>query len=408
MTVRVKAPALAAYVTIALILGTFSDLAGPLSAFVAAFPPALGAASLLHLILSWRFFSFHQSFSTDHPQKGETVRYGLHMVNEGPIPLAPGRCAFSKPGPQDVIAASALTPTGIGESVTQEENIHCPWRGTYEIGLQAVIFRDSLGIVEIAEYAEPRVFYVYPELVRLDPSVAALTRASGSDRAGGGAVERDASIYEFLAPLRDGEAPERVAWKRWAATGSPARIQTGQSRSSALRLVLDLRPCSGRRDERLQAEDLATSAVFSVLEELVRQEIPVELILGGEDRGILVDCRETFERLFDASTNLIFDDRRMPAAAFSTVSAGGTVALLVTTRAIIETGKDDLFTLYEECLAKGTEPHVLACPPRSLEAGVRRSVETLAERQLACGSRSLLRLADCGGGTKELAGALRI
>ena len=47
----------------------------------------------IHYTKLYDFFSFHQSFSTDHPQKGETVRYGLHMVNEGPIPLAPGRCA---------------------------------------------------------------------------------------------------------------------------------------------------------------------------------------------------------------------------------------------------------------------------------------------------------------------------
>lgn len=238
--------------------------------------------------------------------------------------------------------------------------------------------------------------------------MAALARSSGSDQAGGGAVERDASIYEYVAPLRAGENPERVAWKRWAATGIPAQIVTGQSRSSALRLVLDLRPCSPRRAERLQAEDRACSAVFSVLGELVRQEIPVELILGGEDRGILVDCGETFQRLFDASTNLLFTDHRFPAAAFAPFSAGGTAAFLITTRPIVESGGDDLFTLYEECLAKGTEPHLLVCPPESKEAEVRRSVETLAELQIACGSRTLMSLADSEGGTKELANALRL
>lgn len=408
MTVRVKPPALAAFLTISLILGTFADLAGPMSAFVAVFTPALALASVVHLLFSWRFFSYHQTFSTDHPQKGETVHYGLHMVNEGFLPLAPGYCEFSKPGPTEVISASVRTPAGLGENLARQEDIHCPWRGTYEIGLSAIVFRDALGILEIAERAEPRVFYVYPELVRLDPSVGSLARSSGSDQAGGGAVERDASIFEYLAPLRAGEAPDRVAWKRWAATGVPARIETGQSRSSALRLVLDLRPSSPYRAERLQAEDLAASALFSVLGELVRQEIPVELILGGEDRGALVDCPETLQRLFEGSTNVLFTDSRFPAAAFAPIPASGSAAFLITTRPLVESGSGDIFTLYEECLAKGAEPHILACPPVSLQAEVRRSAETLSELQLACGSRALLRMAECDADTKDLAHALRL
>jgi len=403
MTVRVHPPGLAAFLTVSLILGTFSDLAGPMSAFVSVFAPALALASLAHLLLSWRFFSFHQTFSTDHPQKGETVHYGLHMVNEGPIPLAPGHCGFSKPGPQAVISALVRTPSGPGEAVSHPADIHCPWRGTYEIGLNEIHFRDSLGIVEIIERAEPRVFYVYPELVRVDPSVSSIARAAGSDRAGGGALERDVSIFEYFAPLRAGAAPQRVAWKRWAATGTPAEIVTGQSRSAALRLVLDLRPAPVSRQGRLPAEDLATSAAFSALGEFARQEIPVEFILGGEDRGTLVDSTETFLRLFDASTSLIFSDARFPAAAFTP----GTVVLLVTTRPLVESGDADIFTLYEECLARGTEPHVIACPPPELAAEVRRSAETLAERQLAFGARGLLRVADPADGTRELANALR-
>lgn len=402
MRVRVSLPGFAAFATASLILGTFSDLAGPMSAFVAVFPLTLALASVAHLVYSWRFFSFHQDFSTDHPQKGETVMYGLHMVNEGPLPLAPGECGFSRPGPAAVISARVRTPAGIAETVAHPEEIHCPWRGTYEIGLTEIRFRDALSIIEIAEFTEPRIFYVYPELVRLDPSVTSLARTSGSDRAGTGLLDSDASIFEYLAPLRDGSTPRRVAWKRWAASGVPAEIVTGQSRSSALRLVLDLRPSSTRRSERLQAEDLATSAAFSVLREFARQEIPVEFILGGEDRGILVDSQEAYLRLFDASTNIIFSDSRFPAAAFTP----GAAALLITTRPIVE-ADDDVFTFYEEALAKGTEPHVLACPPPENEAAVRKAMESLIERQQSAGSKGLLRVAFPEGGTRELEHALR-
>ncbi|GAB1483347.1 hypothetical protein MASR2M78_21630 [Treponema sp.] len=392
MRIRVNPAGLIAYAAVSLILKTFADLAGPLSAFIAVLLPALAFSSIAHLILSWRFFTFHQSFSTDHPLKGETVRYELHMVNEGPIPLACGDCGFSRPGPTALIASHVRTPAGIKEAFTHREEIHCPWRGTYEIGLTEIRFRDALSIVEIAEYTEPRIFYVYPELVSLSPSVASLARSSGSDTAGTGTLDCDASIFEYLAPLRVGSAPRRLAWKRWAATGIPAEVVTGQSRSSALRLVLDLRSCSPLRAQKLQAEDLAMSAVFSVLLEFVRQEIPVELILGGEEQGVMVDTMETFHQLFEASTNILFSDYRFPLAAF----VPGTATLLVTTMPIVESG-DDIFTLYEQALGKSCEPHLLACPPPASADEVHRAMNSLSERQQASGRHGLL--THSGGGS---------
>lgn len=403
MRVRVKPAAFAAFLTVSFIVGTFADLAGPLSAFVAVFPPALALVSWGHLILSWRSFSFHQEFSTDHPQKGETVRYGLHGINEGFFPLAPGECGFSRPGPREVIAARVATPAAPGEEITRREDIHCPWRGTYVIGLTEIRFRDALSMVEIAESTEPRTFYVYPELVNLDPTVTALARSSGGDRPAAGITDEDASIFEYVAPLRGGETNRRIAWKRWAATGTPAQIVSGRSSSSALRLVLDLRPCSPHRPERLQAEDLATSAVFSVLREFARQEIPVEFILGGDDSGILIDCEESFLMVFDSSTNIIFSDQRFPSAAFTP----GAQALLITTRDLAETDGPDLFSYYEETLARGWEPHILVCPPPGKAEETRRAADALAERRTALGAQGLLAVAAGENGAKELVHVLK-
>jgi len=400
---RIRLPSLAAFLTVSLILATFSDLAGPLSSFLSIFVPVLCLASLAHLFLSWRFFSFHQNFSTDHPQKGETVHYGLHMINEGALPLAQGYCGFSCPGLGSALAGQVQTPSWHGEKITQREDIHCPWRGSYEVGLSSISFRGALGLFELYEGTEPRIFYVYPELVPLDPSIGSLATTSGVERVGAGTLDDDQSIFEYVGPLRSGASSRRIAWKRWAATGMPAEILTGQSRSSALRLVLDLRPCSADLEERLPAEDMAMSAAFSVLQELAWQGIPVEFILGGEENGILLDGPERFLKVFDSSTSILFKDPRLPLAAFSP----GPAVLLVTTRALVEPASNDLFTLYEDSLSRGMEPHLLLCPPPGRLEEERRSLEALMDRRGSWGGRKFLRLVDSSSGTRELTHALR-
>lgn len=407
VSVRIRPIPVVSICTFSFVLGTFSGLAGFLSSFLSVILPVLFIASLIHLFLSWQFFAMHQNFSNDHPRKGEIVRYSLRMTNEGFLPLASGMCHFADPGPASSFIKEAPVPNKGHETISHDTEIRCSYRGTYIIGLSSVSFHDIIGMVEVETAIEPRVFYVYPELISLDGRVERLAFSSGSDRPGSNTREEDPTIFEYLSPLVPGKTARHIAWKRWAATGIPAETIHGQARSSALTVVLDLWPGYGTGIEKLASEDIAMSAVFSLVQYLAKEQIPVELIYGGLEKGANIDSLERFTEIFDQTTNVIFNDARFPSAAFK----NGTTALLVTTRPLVDYMKTtalDLFTAYENGLMRGNVPHMLICPPPEHADEERKILEMLAEKQTAYGAKGLLSLADSRKGLEDIAHALRL
>lgn len=413
MRVRLRPLALLAFLTITFILDTFNGLSGFLSALLSVLVPSVFLISLIQLIYSLFSFTFHQNFSNDHPLKGEIVRYELHTANESLLPMAQGTCSFSAPDPLHSFKNPITISTARKASSVYTEEIHCAYRGTYIIGLSGYTFREALGIFEIEERIEPRVFHVYPELVKLKENIEKLTDSSGADMMGTKAQEDDIAIFEYVRPIREGRVAHRIAWKRWAATGIPVEIIHGQSRTAALRIVLDLWPLDISETpeaelEKLAAEDIAISAVFSILQYLVNQAIPVSLILGGDEKSVLVDSQESFQRLYDQSTSIIFSDERFPASAFSP----GPSTLLVSTRPLVVAEalkgkkKFDLFTAYEEALTRRGEPHLLICPPSRTCDREKELLDALIDRQGELVGKALLRLADSRLGTEDIIHAL--
>jgi hypothetical protein len=408
MRIRVRLSSLAAFLTITAILATFAGLAGALSSFIALLLPSLFTASIIHLVISWRFFSYHQSFSTDHPQKGETVRYTLYAVNEGPIPLAPGECVFSDPGPSASFGGNLPVPHRPYGSLDFEKDIHCAWRGTYEIGLTSVRFADALGILTFEERLDPRIFYVYPELVRLDAGVERLAHSTGADRPGTAREMEDPSIFECVVPLEAGRSARHIAWKRWAATGVPARIAHGQARTSALRVYLDLWPGEKGSAGKLASEDMAVSVMFSVLRHLAENGIPAIFQTGSNGRPVPVHTTEEFSRLFDLSTGVIFNDSALPLAAFE----GDVSTLLVTTRTLDAQSPTtqitglDLFNLFDGAIRAGSAPHLILCPPPHETGQTQKEADALAELRRLAGDPGLVRVIDCEKDAREIFNAL--
>ncbi len=408
MRLRVKPLALLSFFTISFILNTFSGLSGVLSTLLSILLPAVLVCSLVQLVYSSLSFTFHQTFSNDHPLKGEVVRYELHTANESILPVAEGICLFSAPGQLNAFRDSMPLSTGGGDSQVYTEEIRCAYRGTYIIGLSLYSFKESLGIFQLEETIERRVFYVFPELVKLNSNIERLARSSGADQPGSAASEDDITIFEYIREMQAGRSARRIAWKRWAATGIPGEIIHGQSRSSALTVVLDLWPLECQGADRLAAEDMAVSALFSVLQYLSRELIPVTMVLGGDEKRTLIDSSDDFTRLYDQSTNIIFSDTRFPSSAF----LPGQATLLITTRPLIGKGQEnvrantDLFTAFEHALTRGCEPHMLICPPPSRADEERKYLDTLIERQAENGGKARLALADSRRGAEDIINAL--
>lgn len=407
MQVRLRPLPSAAFAAIAITLDATRGLAGPLSRAAAVLPILFAAASLAHLVATWIGFGFHEEFSTDHPLKGDVIRYSIHLRNGLPFPSAPGICRFASVGPMPRGLEELPLQLGSGESMSRESRISCAYRGVYVIGAKTFAFRGALGIIELEHEVEPRVFYVYPELVALGPLADRLAEGGGEERSSTGGGTPDPTVIDGLRPLADGRPAGRVAWKRWAATGIPCEPIEGRSSAFGLRVVLDLRPPLAEGPDRLAAEDLAVSAVYSVLSRLVDSGIPAEFVLGGEETGRMIEDRSAFDSVYATSTSVLFTDTRFPLAAFSDDRA----SLLVTTRSIAgtESAEDiDLFGPLEAALARSRSVSVLVVAPPP-QAERERTLAFAAHERLRLDSRRpAFIVLDPSHGTEDLIHAFSV
>lgn len=395
MRLRVKPAILAVYLCIMFITAAFSGLAGYISVFIAVFLPVLSIVAIIHLIYSWAALAFHQNFSSDHPIKGETVQYSLHLTNEMLFPLSGGYCSFSNPGIGQSSLHEIPIPLRPSKPVMYEEKIRCAYRGVYVMGLTSVRITSVLGLIETELDIEPRVFYVFPELVKFLSPLERLARSSGITEPDTQSNKDDITIFEYLVPLREETSIRSIAWKRWAASGVPSRIINGRSRSPAIRIFLDLWPGESllSEDDRLASEDIAMTAVFSVMQYMAQKSIPVSFYTGGSETPVFIDSIEGFQQVFDQSTGIHFNDPSFPYAAFRQ----GGAALFITTRPLVA-----LFSYYEDALLGKYEPHVLACPPPSSYKREKAVFDTLTDRRRSIGSHSLLKITDTKNGAEEV------
>ena len=375
MRVRVRPAPFIAFLATALLLDSFRDLAGPFSRLVSFLPLTLGLSSVLHLIATWAAFGFHQDFSTDHPAKGDVLTYRIVLRNGLPFPAAAGICVFHSAGSLSRAFVPLPLVLGAGESLARSGELACPYRGVYSFGAASFTFSDPFGMVEMEHRIEPRVFHVYPELVRIGTILDTLAEGAGGQATG--TASDDQAVFESLAPLQDGRSAFRIAWKRWASTGIPCVFNPGRSAAFGLRIVLDLRPCGAEGLDALAAEDLAVTAAYSLIARATGAGIPVEFVLGGEGEGTEVNDEAAFRTLYAQSTSVLFDDDRFPVSAFS----GGRSAMLVSTLPIAEARDGpSLYDALEEARSRSLPVRLLTAPPPSAVDGEKRHALAAVER----------------------------
>ncbi len=264
---------------------------------------------------------------------------------------------------------------GVKEGLERTMEIACPYRGVYSFGASSFAFSDPFGIVEIEHRIEPRVFHVYPELVRIGPVLDALAEGSGGQASG--SASADPSVFESLAPLDDGRGGLRIAWKRWASTGVPCIFVPGRSAAFGLRLVLDLRPGGAEGEDALAAEDLAATVAYSLLARAASVGIPAEFVLGGDEEGIEVSDEAGFRAVYERSTSVLFNDDRFPVSAFS----GERSAILVSTVPIAEARDGpSLYDALEEALSRSHPVRLIATPAPQAAEREKRHALAAAER----------------------------
>lgn len=404
MKIRIKAAPFAALIILIALLDALRGLAGPFAAALAFFPLFLSIFSLLHTALSYSYFGFHQDFSTDHPAKGQPIRYSIHLQNHLPLPLSNLRCTFTFAGPGTAKIQDFTPYIGSNSAASREEFLRCAYRGVYAAGAERFIFRDALGIVELEHQVESRVFHVFPELVSLGPGVENLASGGGEGRAVPGSSNIDPGVFKSLVPLSTGRGGHRIAWSRYAASGIPSVLEEGGISSFGLRILLDLRPPLGFIDEndRLAAEDLAISMVFSLLDSLSQLSVPAELVLGSSGIELKINDKAAFEEAYVQSTSILFTDTALPTAIFKDNRA----LLIVSVRSIsdrISTENTDLYEIMESAAHSPVLLHLVTVVPPSRVAMELERVSNARERlQLKDSTGVLFKALDTRSGSEAL------
>ncbi|MCA1949575.1 MAG: hypothetical protein LDL24_03315 [Treponema sp.] len=318
MGIRISPLGLGVFLFSLALFNSLTGLAGPLSRLLVLFPFFVVGSSLLQVWYSYMQFGFHQEFSSDHPVRGESIRYHFVIHQEGLLPSCLILCRFSFKGPGLAGINERSVFLGSRESQSWSFSFRCAYRGVYAVGLEHILFKDSLGLFELSYRVEPRMFYVYPELIPLSHSLEYLFTGSGETGTNPGGLQDDVGVFDSVYPLRHGEGGRQIAWKRFAATGIPSALKTARASAQSLRIVLDLRPAPFNKTEeaRLLAEDLALSLVFSVLRYMAERGISAELFAGCETGPYLISEMKSFEWLYSRSTNILFTETSLPQAAW--------------------------------------------------------------------------------------------
>lgn len=395
MKVRIKWVNAILFIAVMLIVATFGGFAGYLSFVISIFLPVYSVISIIYLAISWNIFAYHQTFSTDHPQKGERIQFKIKLANDGKIPLTSGTCKYTVLGKESYINLPTGCLPGTKQFIVYETEISCPYRGTYTAGIELIKLSTPLGIIQTEIKLLPHVFYVFPEICNLDSSIEEYAVLSGSTIQGENRGGTDPSIFEYTIPLKEEIPGIRIAWKRWASTGIPSAIVSGRAKSKGLTVILDLYSCDVLMEEKLAAEDLIISAFFSVIKYLVNHEIPVQLVVGSSSIKS-IDSDEEWQTLFDHSTGILFNDSCFPSIAFE--ENGG--AILFSCRPI-----SDFFQEYEKSLYLGTEPNIFVCPPASKYSEEKKHGDLIQDKRYSISSHSLFHVADVRNGIKEVSDA---
>lgn len=381
MGIRIAPFGLAVLIFSLALFNSLQGLAGPLSRLMVLFPLCIVGSSLIQVWYSYMFFSFHQEFSTDHPVRGEELQYSFVVQYQGIMPTCGIVCQFAFKGP-GLKGGREHSVFLMGKNnKTWSFTFRCAYRGVYAVGVERILFKDSLGLFQFSYEAEPRMFYVYPELLPLPHTVESFLIGSGDAALRSEGFQEDVGVFDSIYPLRHGEGSRQIAWKRFAATGIPSAYRIARSAAPALRVVLDLRPPPfiNVEENRLLAEDLAVSLVFSVLRYMADRGIPTDFYCGSEAAAVAISDNSTFQELYTTSTSILFNHCSCPEAAW----IGDTATLLVSLQVPLDPERTtglDLYAALEHRLRRGYRMLLITVPGPSLVEGVQKRTADLLEQ----------------------------
>lgn len=191
------------------------------------------------------------------PEAGESVAVSLRVRNDGTAPLAAVAVADNPPGTLCVDGDTRLaTPLAPGESATLEYEVTAR-HGVHEWESPSVVVRDRSGGHEATRSPDGGG----DDRIECRPTVPALLCRAGAPQSGRRASDAGGMGSEFghVREYRRGDAPARVDWRRFAATGDLRTVVSPVAQRGSLVVCVDARETAFR----VRADDRPTAVAHA-------------------------------------------------------------------------------------------------------------------------------------------------
>lgn len=239
----------------------------------------LPAVSFIYIFVIYFRFKYVQDIDKKFVIKGDKVNF-IFSVNNEDIFLYPyirvtfcsAETIFAK---QFQVKSFSIPPFG-NKSFAFE--LHCNYRGNYEIGIESIEIEDFLGIFKLSyKVLSPKIITVYPRIVYLDRFHLKTDYMSESHSVLNSRHEDMSTILD-VRKYAYGDSLKKVHWKLTAKTGW-LMVKKFQSTSETSAIILlDLKRNPYSIEENTVIEDKLIESAVSVLYYCLRNWIPVNLV----------------------------------------------------------------------------------------------------------------------------------
>lgn len=305
--VSARAGAIFLYLFFAVILYLAAAYLGPLFVFTFAVFVSAPALSVLLTLLTVATLKYHQTFSNDHPLKGEEVVYVLAVSKESILPS--GAISLRLKGSRQGMSLG-LSDIDVYPAANRrfrfEHTIKCPFRGVYVVGLDSIEVRGYYGWLSIHLPAWVRTFYVYPRIIELRDAPFAEEGSSVSLPGATRGSEEDITLLESVRPYSPGDPVRHISWKKFAALGTPATRRYESSAQPGVTIVLDTRGGESKNERMLETEDCSVEIAVALAKFYSEAGIRTAVIGDGVEPFHFAGRDDALFRRFHRSTVSVF------------------------------------------------------------------------------------------------------
>lgn len=254
---------------------------GGIFMFLFLFYTGLLGFSLVQVLVSLSVIKIYQSFSTEHPIKGEGIGFSLVLANESLLPGCRLKMKYRHVQPGVTVRDDGRELyLGIGKEYKSRFEVHCPYRGIYTIGLEYLEFSDLTGFLHVRKSVEYRTFYVLPRVIRIVSPLKSIGNRYSACSSNIG-TEQDFGQFESFKPYREGESVRHISWKKFITTGQPLLKEYGKTSEPGMRIYLDTRRTRDSFRNFLEMEDCSIEILVAFVKYCIDASIPVSVRGAG-------------------------------------------------------------------------------------------------------------------------------